>query len=182
MFRDRLCLLVYVPCNEEYSDRKIEHFCQTFEAPSLQLLLTANLQSHNDWHILVLPALYLGLSMALSVRLGTNRQHLKVTDRISASKRHIIPGAIMTGLIGCAGQSGYETFSEKKSDINSVDSRPLMERLSESKWMPLKSLSNEEYAQMLNDKLLRLEVEISMIDDKIANLQKANSSTAKEHT
>ena len=88
----------------------------------------------------------------------------------------------MIGLIGCAGQSGYETFSEKKSDINSVDSRPLMERLSESKWMPLKSLSNEKYAQMLNDKLLRLEVEISMIDDKIANLQKANSSTAKEHT
>ena len=119
--------------------------------------------------------------MALSVRLDKRRVRHSFTNYNSASKRHVIPGAIMIGLIGCGGQSGYDAFSEKKSNSSSPDNRSVLERLAESKWMPLKTLSDENYGQMLNDKLLRLEVEISMIDDKIASLRKASSSTAKEH-
>lgn len=45
------------------------------------------------------------------------------------------------------------------------------QRMSEKSWTPFKVLSNEEYANMLKEKMLKIEVEISIIDDKIAALK-----------
>lgn len=46
-----------------------------------------------------------------------------------------------------------------------------MERIAESKWIPIRSLSDEQYKQMLNEKLLAVEVEIALIDDRIEELR-----------
>lgn len=44
-------------------------------------------------------------------------------------------------------------------------------------WIPLKRLSDEDYIRMLNEKAVKLEAEISLIDEKIATLQ---ASAAKD--
>jgi hypothetical protein len=52
-------------------------------------------------------------------------------------------------------------------------SKPLVQRLAESKWIPLRTLSDEEYRGMLGEKLLSVEAEIALLDDKIAELEKS---------
>jgi hypothetical protein len=52
-------------------------------------------------------------------------------------------------------------------------SRPLAQRMAESKWIPLRALSDEEYRDMLGEKLLSVEAEIALLDDKIAELEKS---------
>jgi hypothetical protein len=52
-------------------------------------------------------------------------------------------------------------------------SKPLAQRMAESKWIPLRTLSDEEYRDMLGEKLLSVEAEIALLDDKIAELEKS---------
>lgn len=52
-------------------------------------------------------------------------------------------------------------------------SKPLMQRMAESKWIPLRSLSDQEYREMLSEKLLSIEAEIALLDDKIEELEKS---------
>lgn len=48
-----------------------------------------------------------------------------------------------------------------------------MQRMADSKWIPLRTLSDQEYRGMLEEKLLSVEAEIALIDDKIQELEKA---------
>lgn len=40
-----------------------------------------------------------------------------------------------------------------------------------SKWSPLKKLTDEEYISMMDEKILRVDADIALIDDKIAQLR-----------
>ena len=75
----------------------------------------------------------------------------------------------MIGLLGFAGQAGYNMVSAAQPSPSSP--RPSIVRLTESKWVPLKALSDQQYEEILQEKLLKVEVEISMIDEKIATLK-----------
>jgi hypothetical protein len=52
-------------------------------------------------------------------------------------------------------------------------SKPLMQRMADSKWIPLRSLSDQEYRGMLSEKLLSVEAEIALLDEKIQELEKS---------
>jgi hypothetical protein len=78
----------------------------------------------------------------------------------------------MIGLVSFAGQAGYNMISPAQQ-TQSSPRRPIMQQLIESKWVPLRSLSDQQYEEMLQQKLLKVDVEISMIDEKIATLKAA---------
>lgn len=42
-----------------------------------------------------------------------------------------------------------------------------MERVSDMKWSPMKMLTDEQYERMLKEKLLKVEAEIAVLDEKI---------------
>lgn len=48
-----------------------------------------------------------------------------------------------------------------------------------SKWSPLKKLTDDEYLDMMSEKMLRVEADIALIDDRIAELRDAEEK-AKE--
>ncbi|KAL8776254.1 MAG: hypothetical protein Q9194_003267 [Teloschistes cf. exilis] len=112
-------------------------------------------------------------------------------------RKNIIPGIIMFSLFGFAGQYIYNALDVRQgslialkdsrpSDINSVTmsrsdqiqsastnpnksmSQPIWRRVFNSKWSPMKVLSDEEYEKMLRQKLLRADAEIAILDDDIA--------------
>jgi len=56
-----------------------------------------------------------------------------------------------------------------------VSSKPFLQRLADSKWVPLKSLSDDDYRGILNEKLLSIEAEVALLDEKIQELEKAKS-------
>ncbi|KAF1941498.1 hypothetical protein EJ02DRAFT_455161 [Clathrospora elynae] len=92
--------------------------------------------------------------------------------------RNVIPGTIMFSLFGWAGQHGYNYLDARNSSdlreqatlIAKGEDKPkenFMYRIAKSKWSPMSVLSDEEYENMMQEKLLKVEAEIAIIDDKI---------------
>lgn len=74
----------------------------------------------------------------------------------------------MLSVLGATGQHLYNKWSapkETRSDDN------FWRRMGAKSWVPFKVLSNEEYSEMLQEKMLKLDVEIAVTDDKIAALK-----------
>lgn len=92
------------------------------------------------------------------------------------SRSNIIPGAIVLGLFGFAGQYGFHVLSDRSAANAGKGS--LLQRFSEMKWSPLKPLSNQDYEQMLNEKLLSTEAEIAIIDERIVALKSSEAARA----
>ncbi|KAL3417732.1 hypothetical protein PVAG01_10742 [Phlyctema vagabunda] len=85
---------------------------------------------------------------------------------------HVIPGAIMFALFGAAGQFLFNKADARNSEL--VEMSPEQKHKDSwlnSKWSPMKILSDGEYEEMLQEKLLRVNVEIAMIDESIAALR-----------
>ena len=90
----------------------------------------------------------------------------------------LAPGLIVFSLLGYAGQRSYNALDAWQLGQANAPPRPFLQQLAESKWIPLKSLSDEDYKAMLNQKILSIEIEMALIDDKIEELQKSKSAEA----
>jgi len=93
--------------------------------------------------------------------------------------RNVIPGTIMFSLFGWAGQHGYNYLDARNSraiqdqaeaKAMGVDKpkESLLHKFAKSKWSPMRVLSDEEYEKTIQEKVLYLEAQIAMIDDRIA--------------
>lgn len=96
--------------------------------------------------------------------------------------RNIVPGTIMFTLFGYLGQTIYTTLDARHSEQAASDAQALAEgretdgkrfweRVAEMKWSPLKVLSDEDYGNMLKEKLLRVEAEIALVDEEVERLK-----------
>ncbi|KAJ0418998.1 hypothetical protein BJY00DRAFT_314450 [Aspergillus carlsbadensis] len=84
----------------------------------------------------------------------------------------LAPGLAIFSLLGCIGQASYNTIDQWQLKQANTPSKPFLDRMAESKWIPLKSLSDDEYRHILSEKLLSVEAEIALIDDKIEELER----------
>ncbi|KAI1847774.1 hypothetical protein JX265_009202 [Neoarthrinium moseri] len=78
--------------------------------------------------------------------------------------RNILPGIFFFSALG-----GGATFLSQK--LQSREPKEKKTSLLASKWSPLKPLSDKDYEQLLEEKILRLDAEIAIIDDSIAALK-----------
>lgn len=87
--------------------------------------------------------------------------------------RSILPGAVVFSLLGAGGQlasnswSGSETSPKKTSSWFT------------SKWSPMTKLSDEDYKAMLEDKILRVEADLAILDENRAALVSEQEFRAK---
>ncbi|KIW63670.1 hypothetical protein PV04_08655 [Phialophora macrospora] len=81
----------------------------------------------------------------------------------------VVTGSIMLGVLAAVSQTGLIAM-QGSSPFSGVASgfRNKIAALS-----PMKSLSDQEYEDLLLDKLLKVDVEIAVLDDQIADLQAA---------
>lgn len=49
-----------------------------------------------------------------------------------------------------------------------------------SKWSPLTRLTDEEYEKILEEKILKIEVEIALVEDRISHLRATTQGSAAE--
>ncbi|EXJ84348.1 hypothetical protein A1O3_05015 [Capronia epimyces CBS 606.96] len=89
-----------------------------------------------------------------------------------------VSGSIMLGIIAAASQAGINTI-DNSSPTPALSSRFKQKLLG---LIPMKSLTDDEYAHLLQDKLLKLEAEISILDDQIATLRAASKQQAQGQT
>lgn len=80
---------------------------------------------------------------------------------------------IIWGLVGAGGQAIANRSPSEGS--KSSDGTSWLSRLS-----PLKKLTDDEYIDMMKEKILKVEVDIALIDDRIAELKAAEPSSRKQ--
>ncbi|KAH7083742.1 hypothetical protein FB567DRAFT_529837 [Paraphoma chrysanthemicola] len=89
----------------------------------------------------------------------------------------------MFTLFGWTGQQTYNYLDKRNSrelreqaDLKSqADYKPkdtLVQKIAKSKWSPMSVLTDEQYEEMLQEKLLRFEAEIALIDERIEGVKK----------
>ncbi|KAK3680294.1 hypothetical protein LTR78_000672 [Recurvomyces mirabilis] len=91
---------------------------------------------------------------------------------LTRGRNSLLPAAIMWSLTGGVGQAAYTKWESKTiEDVSSERSKGFWERIAAKSWSPMKFISNEDYADMLREKVLKLDVEIAVIDDRIEALK-----------
>lgn len=88
----------------------------------------------------------------------------------------------MFSLLGYCGQSAFNRLDAWQMEKAQNPSKPLAQRIAESKWIPLRHLSDEEYRGILSEKLLSIEAEIALLDEKIEELEKTRPATSSPST
>lgn len=84
----------------------------------------------------------------------------------------------MFAIFGAAGQYIHNRYTAPR-DVQPREN--FWKRISEKSWTPFKVLTNEEYTEMLRGRMLKIDVEIALLDDKIAALKEQQlSAEAKE--
>ena len=66
---------------------------------------------------------------------------------------------------GVGRRDGVE-LADAPSDVEPAED--IVSRIARQSWSPMKVITNDEYAKVLEEKVLKLEVEIAILDDKIA--------------
>lgn len=84
-------------------------------------------------------------------------------------RANIVPGTMMMSILGFGGTAAFAAVTNAPNFFQK--DKPLLQKLAETSWWPLRSLSDEEYKQELSEKILILDTEISLLDDKIVELQ-----------
>lgn len=74
----------------------------------------------------------------------------------------------MFAIFGAAGQYVHNRYTAPK-EVKPREN--FWKRMSEKSWTPFKVLTNEEYTEMLRERMLKIDVEIAVLDDKIAALK-----------
>lgn len=90
----------------------------------------------------------------------------------------MVPGLVVFSLLGYGGQSAFNRLDTWQMERAQNPSKPLAQRMAESKWIPLRHLSDEEYRGILSEKLLSIEAEIALLDEKIEELEKTRPATS----
>lgn len=96
--------------------------------------------------------------------------------------RSILPGAIMFGLIGGAGQGLYtrldtKHYEQKVEEImleeDGVSPRHVgwKEKAFNSRWSPLKKMTAEEFELAMQNKIDRIDIEMALVRDEIERLK-----------
>jgi predicted house-cleaning noncanonical NTP pyrophosphatase (MazG superfamily) len=85
-------------------------------------------------------------------------------------RRNVIPGAIMFAIFGATGQAMYNWTDARNSER--VEKGGVHKNsIFNSKWSPMKVLSDREYEDMLREKLLRVNAQIALVDENIEALR-----------
>ena len=101
---------------------------------------------------------------------------------LTRGRSNVIPGALMFSLFGFLGQIGYNKYNERR-DVDEPPKPGFWKRMSEKSWSPVTVMTNDEYTEMLKEKMLKIDVEISILEDRIQALreqQKEGSDTPSE--
>ena len=87
-------------------------------------------------------------------------------------RSNVIPGAVMFSLFGFLGQAAHDSYLARKAAPVLEAKVGFWRRMSEKPWSPVTVMTDDEYAELLRKKMMRVDVEIAILDDRIEALKK----------
>ena len=85
----------------------------------------------------------------------------------------------MFALFGFMGQTVYNKLDARHIEHVAVEMEStkkeettvFWKKVAEMKWMPMKALSDEEYGDLLRERLLKIEADIALVDEEVERLR-----------
>ena len=90
---------------------------------------------------------------------------------LTRGRRNVLPATLMWSLFGCVGQVAVDSFSARREQDQQQPKEGFWKRMAEKSWSPVTYMSNDDYARVLREKMMKVDVEIAILDDKIAALR-----------
>ena len=88
----------------------------------------------------------------------------------------------MFSLVGALGQTLYNKADTRRSATAETSLDGKKSSWIDSKWSPIRRISEAEYEEILQEKLLRIDVEIAMVDGKIEEIRAEERELAAKKT
>nr|POF14067.1 hypothetical protein CFP56_03091 [Quercus suber] len=98
---------------------------------------------------------------------------------VTRGRSNVIPGVAMWSCFGGMGQWVANVWIGRDRTESKI---PFVQRIASSKWSPIQVMTDDDYAKVLNERMLKVEVEISILDDKIAALKTQQQERAKSRS
>ncbi len=102
-----------------------------------------------------------------------------IIGAVTRGRANVLPGMIMISSFGFLGQVIYNKISAPREKPH-VPGDGFWMRMGRKSWFPARVMTDQEYADLLKEKMLKLDVEISIIDDRIAALRKQQALEAEK--
>ncbi|KAK5133307.1 hypothetical protein LTR08_007832 [Meristemomyces frigidus] len=97
---------------------------------------------------------------------------------ITRGRRNMLPATLMWSLFGFAGQVTSNSIMAAPKKVQEGPEVGFWQRMAEKSWSPMTFITNEEYAVMLRETLLKVDVEIAVLDDKLDAVRKLQAEEA----
>ncbi|KAF2453153.1 hypothetical protein BDY21DRAFT_293472, partial [Lineolata rhizophorae] len=114
---------------------------------------------------------------------------------LTRGRANVLPATVMFALFCWAGQSAYNALDARHSEavvtvpaetavgpVKKLENAPWWVRAAGSKWSPMKIISDEDYARMLEEKLVVVEADIALLDEKIEEAKSAQALQSSKGT
>ncbi|KAH7262585.1 hypothetical protein BKA59DRAFT_33735 [Fusarium tricinctum] len=88
--------------------------------------------------------------------------------------KNILPAMFVWTVFGTGGQIVANRMAARKPKIQDENDETFFTR-----WTPLKKLTDQEYRDMMSEKMLRIDADIALIDDRVAELRKQAEEEAQ---
>lgn len=82
----------------------------------------------------------------------------------------------MFSIFGGAGQAAVNSYQRRREASSETKGKGFLH----SRWSPVTPLSDEEYQAVLQEKLLKLEAEMAIIDDQINDIRAAEAQKTRQ--
>jgi hypothetical protein len=105
--------------------------------------------------------------------------------------RNVVPGTLMFALFGWAGQHGYNYLDgrnsadiEERADARKqgrvVERDNFMQKIAKSRWSPMSVLTDEQYEDMMRERMLKIDAEIAILDERIEGYRRQAREQAQK--
>ncbi|KAI6767959.1 hypothetical protein HG530_005968 [Fusarium avenaceum] len=88
--------------------------------------------------------------------------------------KNILPAMLVWTVFGTGGQIVANRMAARKPKVQDENDETFFTR-----WTPLKKLTDQEYRDMMSEKMLRIDADIALIDDRVAELRKQAEEEAQ---
>ncbi|KAM0352456.1 hypothetical protein ACHAPU_002123 [Fusarium lateritium] len=88
--------------------------------------------------------------------------------------KNILPAMLVWSTVGAGGQIIANRMAARKPKVQDENDETFFTR-----WTPLKKLTDQEYRDMMAEKMLRIDADIALIDDRVVELRKQAEEEAQ---
>ena len=93
---------------------------------------------------------------------------------IAERRTSFLPGMVFLAVVGASGQGIFNMLDARHTEAQGIEGKQdggILQKVVESGWTPFKVLTDENYADMVRERILKLDAEIAVAKDEMKRIE-----------